>query len=1057
MSKYLVISVLLCSIKPSVHAAELDYLFADTIKKNETNILFILDASTSLNEPYLYHVSLTNPYTNPSSWDVIGLNVVRDTVQSALKNSDIIAPSTTYSTDTLHCPPEYLTILGEGIYADCPIPLQDRWYLRRIDLVRDIVNDSLPLLIGSNVGFMRTGLNNKSFVPYAESGFPTGINRRTGFPDYTRESNGAYVIQAMKPIDTLEDVIATANRLNSTYLKNVEWSSQSPLAESLYDAYIYFTGQTSPWTKSYLTGWPSEHLNDIDPNAYSSGNINSAHAPILSECSSNHIIVMSDGVPTYDWHANSYIQALTGATPTPPVPSPDTDETEDSLPEHTLLDELAGYLANTDLAPSMPGNQSISTHFISTWAAEFATSEEANNLLDAAAAASGGFHEAIKDINELHAALSSLLTKIENSNNTLAGFSFTTSSDTGNPLKPISSTYINSWEYNNGQWLGNLKKYNVTKSGIFKDANNKNVFNKDGSINTKTQSLWSSLTDGENAIQGGAAAQLSDAGANRYTIPRRALKPNTQIRQKQFIISAQNNALNIEDLNTNTDAQRELYLNWASGIDTQDIDNDGVVTDLRNNLGDQVNTSPVVAHYADENSSSPVVFTATNEGYLHAIDGDTGRHIYSFMPPEALESVDKLMQSQVNKFYGIDGQMRLWHNDLNHDFNLLSSSNSIDSNEKLMLFFGLGRGGSSYYALDITNREDPKLAWAINQETEGFNQLGETWSTIITTNIKTAAGTPKTVSLFGGGLSAKLRDSGQSDNMGNAVYIVDTETGTLLWRISNSNSDINIKEMQNSIVSSPVLIDYNKDGLSDAFFINDIRGQIFRCDFSSELNSELSCGTIAQLQEKNEDLYFMTDLDISFIGGTDQYPHRKLVLSLSSGNKFKPIDPDASNRIAVIFDSYTNSAPANYNYIGNSPITLNDLTSATYESVEPSDYGWYFNLSKPGEKSFAQTLTFDHKLFASTYLPSEASTNCNSLDVGTANLYGFSIFDGTPIPVSKNEHLLWSGPTQLLPQTPYMVVTEEKNEVQGALHIGVNDADISFIVDPVKRTYWYQR
>lgn len=44
------------------------------------------------------------------------------------------------------------------------------------------------------------------------------------------------------------------------------------------------------------------------------------------------------------------------------------------------------------------------------------------------------------------------------------------------------------------------------------------------------------------------------------------------------------------------------------------------------------------------------------------------------------------------------------------------------------LFFGLRAGGSSYYALDITNPDAPSLKWVINSQTTGFSLLGETWS-----------------------------------------------------------------------------------------------------------------------------------------------------------------------------------------------------------------------------------------------------------------------------------------------------------------------------------------
>ena len=54
-----------------------------------------------------------------------------------------------------------------------------------------------------------------------------------------------------------------------------------------------------------------------------------------------------------------------------------------------------------------------------------------------------------------------------------------------------------------------------------------------------------------------------------------------------------------------------------------------------------------------------VVYTATNDGYLHAIDGNTGEELWSFIPKELLSNLTRLYFDPNSKYkqYGIDGNV----------------------------------------------------------------------------------------------------------------------------------------------------------------------------------------------------------------------------------------------------------------------------------------------------------------------------------------------------------------------------------------------------------------
>ena len=87
------------------------------------------------------------------------------------------------------------------------------------------------------------------------------------------------------------------------------------------------------------------------------------------------------------------------------------------------------------------------------------------------------------------------------------------------------------------------------------------------------------------------------------------------------------------------------------------------------------------------------------------------------------------------KAYGMDGKLSYYHKDL--DYN-----NEVDGSDVVYLYAGMRRGGISYYALNITDPENPTIAWQIHgpyQDTNknvptvttGFSKLGQTWSKMI--------------------------------------------------------------------------------------------------------------------------------------------------------------------------------------------------------------------------------------------------------------------------------------------------------------------------------------
>ena len=84
------------------------------------------------------------------------------------------------------------------------------------------------------------------------------------------------------------------------------------------------------------------------------------------------------------------------------------------------------------------------------------------------------------------------------------------------------------------------------------------------------------------------------------------------------------------------------------------------------------------------------------------------------------------------KQYALDGNVKALKYDANGD-------GVVESGDRVLLFFGQGRGGSSYYALDVTDKTKPKFLWTIGNGTAGFWLSARSTPVITRVNIGTVS------------------------------------------------------------------------------------------------------------------------------------------------------------------------------------------------------------------------------------------------------------------------------------------------------------------------------
>ncbi|MGH8166580.1 MAG: pilus assembly protein PilY, partial [Woeseiaceae bacterium] len=329
-------------------------------------------------------------------------------------------------------------------------------------------------------------------------------------------------------------------------------------------------------------------------------------------------------------------------------------------------------------------------------------------------------------------------------------------------------------------------------------------------------SIWTDgAPDGGEVTLGGAAHELpAPVSRNLYT---NNSSSNVLTAASNAISPANAGAYSLADFGltgaTGEPTIGEL-IRWMRGEDIRNEDFDPSTT-VRNVMGDPLHSQPAAVVYGGSPSSPDVVvFTGTNDGYLHAVDGDTGQELWSFVPKELLNDMNRLFFDPKSNFkhYGIDGNIVPVINDRDGDGNIEPGDDDF-----VYLLFGMRRGGSSFYALDVTNKNAPTLLWQAQ-----YPEFGQSWSTPVVTRMNiNAAGlnADQAVVVLGGGYDP-VHDTrahpAAADVQGAGIHILDLESGARLWRAGrDAGADLQLSSMTRAIPTQVRVIDMSGDGFAD--------------------------------------------------------------------------------------------------------------------------------------------------------------------------------------------------------------------------------------------------
>ncbi|MTZ14237.1 pilus assembly protein PilY [Pseudomonas sp. JL972] len=311
--------------------------------------------------------------------------------------------------------------------------------------------------------------------------------------------------------------------------------------------------------------------------------------------------------------------------------------------------------------------------------------------------------------------------------------------------------------------------------------------------------------------------------------------------------------INPETAGESADSRWEQRIDYLRGDDSQEGTNEESFRTRTSALGDLYGSSPVVVSgprylesfanrlegHLDEDGKvtgedsysafmatingtaegsskrSGRVYVGGNDGMLHGFNTETGIEEFAFIPTAVFNKLNKLTGKNYSHQFYVDGSP------------VVADVYDQDNKKWRTILVGtLRAGGKALFALDITTPGSEQLLWefdASDIEDEEAVKPGYSFST------------PTIARLHNGRwavVTGNGYENGASDGKA-ALYIIDAVTGKLTRSL-----DVSGTEGAANGLSSPVLADYNADGIADYAYAGDLQGNLWRFDLLPTINTD---------------------------------------------------------------------------------------------------------------------------------------------------------------------------------------------------------------------------
>ena len=408
---------------------------------------------------------------------------------------------------------------------------------------------------------------------------------------------------------------------------------------------------------------------------------------------------------------------------------------------------------------------------------------------------------------------------------------------------------------------------------------------------------------------------------------------------------------------------------WIKGSRANERSNGGTLRNRTGLLGDIVNSSPF---YLRDNES---IFIGSNDGMLHAINALTGAVRYSYVPAglnftdDTRPRVADLSNPGYTHGFFVDGPVAVSNERVQPGTNYLVGT--------------LGRGGRGAYALNVTG-------------TDGLSASDVLWDHTADSDADMGYvyGLPVIVKGNNGDAIALVPNGVNSVNGSAVLYVYNVATGVELARIDTGETGANG-------LSSPRAVDLNGDSKVDYVYAGDLRGNVWKFDFTSANPVDWDVAMSGQPLFTAVDAGGNRQPITGGVAVARERVNAPLHIAFGTGRLMEVADMTSTETQStyVVIDT---GSPAVRSELTERSIlaTGSDANGRALRAFEPftalptGSRGWVLDLGVPtaGERVVSGTRINGRALFFSSVIP-QAGDDCESSGRGYLN--AIDVFTGT--------------------------------------------------------------
>ncbi|MCB1582821.1 MAG: hypothetical protein KDI92_07140 [Xanthomonadales bacterium] len=370
---------------------------------------------------------------------------------------------------------------------------------------------------------------------------------------------------------------------------------------------------------------------------------------------------------------------------------------------------------------------------------------------------------------------------------------------------------------------------------------------------------------------------------------------------------------------------------------------------------------------ADNATRQNILLVGANDGMLHAFDANTGIEKWAFIPSQALDNIHLLTDPDYTHQNYVDSTPIV------RDVYIGGATGGW----KTIAVGGLRLGGQGYYALDITDPNNPSVLWEFTEKNDvemGYS-YGEPFITRLPDN--------KWVALLPNGYNSIVNDGLQGTGQ-SVLYMVDIVDGSLVKKFTTGEGSYT----RPNGMAGAVVSDVKYDITGDVIFVGDLRGDIYRIDLNEN-------GYPMEKMIKSINPYqvpIATPLRLTQYINYSNSP-RDVMVHFGTGKYIELTDrtvipPDIYQYTGGILDQGYGASVYPIDILGvhNDQMVEQEITASGDERTftnnpvdKATDLGWYVKLPELGERVIAKMASraSAHLLVYASYLPT-ANTGCST-------------------------------------------------------------------------------